>query len=560
MDFDFGMDPGFDGGFDGDFGPEPFFEADFNGDIPFEEPAYFNDIPPLEEIPPAEDIFELPEETYSMEPVSPEMDLYPESSTMPDMNLVVPEALPGSDISPTEMGPLPLEIPPSDYMPIELEPIDTGIETYPSDYSPDAFQPLPDMSLYPSETLPDMSINPETLPDMSINPLDTLPLDDALPLPDYGIYPSEPLPDMSINPENLPDTSINPFEPLPADDGLPLPDMNINPGPLPDTSINPFESLPADNGDAPSYIGPEETEIFHSPETTDEIEPGVGPNPTWQEAPADPESNVDEPDLLPGSIAPQDSVPSDSDLTPPEEPIPGDVIPPTQDQPDATTPTDIPTDLTPEQMDLYDQINKVNDQIQKDFSEFLPESTKPIDFGQVEIRPAEEFRPGVYGTYDPDTGKLMINEDAGGATETIIHEALHMQSDKGETITDNGHTFHIVGIEEVTVDPSSGEKFPGNVLLNEGITEMLTIKTAENMGMTDISPAYQDQVEVAEALADEVGLDTIQHAYLNANPEELRAAVDAKFGEGSYNEINTRLNLGDIDGAIALIRSGTMKE
>jgi len=205
----------------------------------------------------------------------------------------------------------------------------------------------------------------------------------------------------------------------------------------------------------------------------------------------------------------------------------------------------------------------VNDQIQSDFGEYLQEDAKSMDLNTVEIKPGTEFDDNSqYGYYDwSNSGKLVVNQDAGGTVETLIHEGLHMATDNGDEIKPDGEVIHHLGIEEVSLDPDSGEiQVVNNLGLNEGITEMFTRQSAENMGIDDISIAYPDEVEVAELLSNLVGEDAVKEAYFSSDVEGLRTSVDSKLGQGAFDTINIFIDNGAPYAAITIIENGMLVE
>lgn len=208
-------------------------------------------------------------------------------------------------------------------------------------------------------------------------------------------------------------------------------------------------------------------------------------------------------------------------------------------------------------------VKMVNDQIQDDFGEYLQEDAKSMDLNTVEIKPGIEFDNNAqYGYYDwYNSGKLVVNQDAGGTVETLVHEGLHMATDNGDEMRPDGELIHHLGIEEVALDLDSGDiKAVSNMNLNEGITEMFTRQSVKNMGVDDISIAYPDEVEIAEFLSDLVGENVIKDAYFSSDVEGLRTSVDSELGQGAFDTINIFMDYGAPYAAMMIIEDGMPAE
>lgn len=182
-----------------------------------------------------------------------------------------------------------------------------------------------------------------------------------------------------------------------------------------------------------------------------------------------------------------------------------------------------------------------------------------MDLNTVEIKPGTEFDDNSqYGYYDwYSSGKLVVNQDAGGTVETLVHEGLHMVTDNGDETKPDGELIHHLGVEEVSLDPDSGEiQAVNNLGLNEGITEMFTRQSAKNMGVDDISIAYPAEVEVAESLSNLAGKDVVKEAYFTNDVEGLRTSVDSKLGQGAFDTINIFMDYSTPYSAVTIIENG----
>ena len=212
-----------------------------------------------------------------------------------------------------------------------------------------------------------------------------------------------------------------------------------------------------------------------------------------------------------------------------------------------------------EDFDSSEAISIVNNQILSDYGDYLGENAKLMDVSTVEIKPGTEFEDNsTYGYYDwANTGKLVVNQDAGGTLETLVHEGLHMAADNGADMNPDGELVYHLGIEEVALDQNTGGVLAINHIgLNEGITELFTRQTAENLGVDDISIAYPDEVEVAQALGDVVGMDALKAAYFNSDVDGLRESVDSNLGEGAFDTINALMDGGVPYAAMMIIQDG----
>ncbi len=111
-------------------------------------------------------------------------------------------------------------------------------------------------------------------------------------------------PTHELDSEAMSETNLEPAPDLeiePQSDSAAQSDTVVEPAPdLPESNMPEAEGIPFSyTGPEGNYIGPEHTEIYHSPETTPEKEPGFGPKPSF---PADP--NL--PNSTPADTKPED--------------------------------------------------------------------------------------------------------------------------------------------------------------------------------------------------------------------------------------------------------------
>lgn len=512
MDFDIGpgdFDPsGFDtgpGDFDSGFESTPEFDTNFGEEPGMDNLDVFEDTPSIEDTPTDLNVYDIPGEIPEIEPAW--------SSDVPA-----------------------IEIPPSETTAVDIEPtpFNEAIEYQPDSAIPEIVGPEiidePGYIVEPAipELEPEDEISPETpyTPDLTVEP----------EIPES--VPSEPGVEVApVAPESAPESYAEPV--TPSD----ITPVESEPEIVPDIipGIEPAESEPDATPEVSPYTEPVEPEPQTTPDVILSIEPSEPePNEIPIEFPDD-ESVKPEPDTVPGTQPESEDVelePKNTSTIPTDE--------------STITDTSVPK-LIDDQIDL---VNSVNEQLNQEFSDHLPEGVKQFDLDNVEFKPGTEFKEGEYGYYDPDTGTIVINQDTDGATETLIHEGIHMQSDNGDMVDDVGEIVHQGGIEVDHIDPETGEVSIENRPLNEGITEMLTRDCADDMGIAEITPAYVDGIEVAKALADTVGIEVVKEAYFQSDIDGLCTAVDSQLGEGALDEINTRLEFGDKNGALDIIHNG----
>jgi hypothetical protein len=247
MEFDpGGIAPG-DFGFEGpgDFGMDPGFETDFGMEPDFSTPEVYEEMPVLEDVPPVPDTYNFSDDVNDF---------------APEWNPVVPDlAPPQPETQPINLDPafMKEDVP---YEPVQVVPglVEPGINAE------------PDMNLEPEElVMPTSESSPESI---DVNEPAQIVPDTIVPETSYDL-------EVSLEPE-VP--KILPEETLPES----IDEIEIQEEPV----------LFDQGKEQPPVIGPEETELYHSPETTDEIEPGVGPNPSWEQAPDTTDKNESSPE------------------------------------------------------------------------------------------------------------------------------------------------------------------------------------------------------------------------------------------------------------------------
>lgn len=286
-----------------------------------------------------------PDMELSLEPDNPlEMEVFPEPDFHPETEIAPEIAFPpDSELAP-EVEPFEkVNVPASDAFETDLNSETGHIPTENLDVEPQEPETLnPDPELEPdghseADAIPTSDYQPETemVPELVIQPdLEFAPDIETAPegetQPEFEVpFEGEPNPGFENAPELefAPDSewssereSAPEGEPDPALDAFPntegSPEMDFSPEDTSslerETSSPEYEDIPASEperlypegeptshegmGEYPGVIGPEQTEIYHSPETSPETEPGFGPRPSWSVPP----DTTDMPESEPG--------------------------------------------------------------------------------------------------------------------------------------------------------------------------------------------------------------------------------------------------------------------
>lgn len=154
-------------------------------------------------------------------------------------------------------------------------------------------------------------------------------------------------------------------------------------------------------------------------------------------------------------------------------------------------------------------------------------------FAFVEIETVMEdlgkpFESAIYtmGYYSPSTDGIKINtygnRDANDVLETIEHEAIHMMSKDFKSEYGSGvKTF--------------SQNVPGyNKGMNEGITQMYTIRNILGLYPEYISNAYDVQVSVMQKFEAVYGAEKLKDVYFSNDFDKLRTDYDSVMGKGEF--------------------------
>ena len=175
--------------------------------------------------------------------------------------------------------------------------------------------------------------------------------------------------------------------------------------------------------------------------------------------------------------------------------------------------------------------------VNEDFGETIPESQKVrIDIcsenAVPEVMSYEEYHSRfnetdllVLGHCDAE-GHIYIKEgDEDVINHVAAHESLHFASFNEIYDCDPENTRFRMGISEITID-KNGETENKNVALNEGITELYTLRELKRRGeenSIEAVNAYSESTVKAYELSQLVGEEKVEKAYFGG---DLRALED----------------------------------
>lgn len=139
-----------------------------------------------------------------------------------------------------------------------------------------------------------------------------------------------------------------------------------------------------------------------------------------------------------------------------------------------------------------------------------------------------EADPAVLGHYDSEGRVFLKDGDPETISHVTTHEAMHLSSYKETDDTKADHEVYRSGIHEVVYD-EDGLSEDNNRALNEGITEIYTLRELEKRGETEAVSAvtaYPEAQQKADELQRIVGDETIQKAYFGGDRELLESEVN----------------------------------
>lgn len=134
-----------------------------------------------------------------------------------------------------------------------------------------------------------------------------------------------------------------------------------------------------------------------------------------------------------------------------------------------------------------------------------------VSDGEVKRELGKAYRIGICGYYLPEDDVIRINMDrnatVGDILATVDHEALHFMSN-----------YTKAGEESI------------NEAMNEGITELLSIKNMHIINPEYVSTSYRDEVEIMQALESICGTEKLLDAYMKRDTSEIESEFNYYIG------------------------------
>lgn len=149
----------------------------------------------------------------------------------------------------------------------------------------------------------------------------------------------------------------------------------------------------------------------------------------------------------------------------------------------------------------------------------------------MSVREYHEQFPGadisVLGHCDSE-GRIYLKEgDDGGIRHVTTHETMHFGSYREVYADPSGETVYRSGLRETRVNGGETVADQGRGL-NEGLTELYTLRTLEARGDTEAAQSFRAYPEArgyAAALEDAVGSETLERAYFGGELTPLKQEV-----------------------------------
>lgn len=141
-----------------------------------------------------------------------------------------------------------------------------------------------------------------------------------------------------------------------------------------------------------------------------------------------------------------------------------------------------------------------------------------INEEQVRKELGSEYSPGICGYYSSLTDTIRINMDGnatvGDILATIDHEAMHLLSN---------HSKSPGGV-------LNSDIIYGNVGMNEGITEMLSIRNMQSINPDYVSYSYPDEVEIMRQFERICGEKRLLDAYMKNDVSQIASEFNLLMG------------------------------
>ncbi len=193
-------------------------------------------------------------------------------------------------------------------------------------------------------------------------------------------------------------------------------------------------------------------------------------------------------------------------------------------------------DLTDEErlefvsISIDNAIEKYGENLSAERIEKIKKSVSFVDTEYVAKNTNAKNPESVLGYYSPNNDEIKINLDPQSRTEDVIatidHECLHMitqQVDEGTQMPRG-----VTGVKNL-------ELVNGNVGMNEGITEMYSIRNMKEINRDYVSNSYTDQVAIMKKFESICGEDKLRSAYMKNDVDSLRQEFDKYSGKGSFD-------------------------
>ena len=140
----------------------------------------------------------------------------------------------------------------------------------------------------------------------------------------------------------------------------------------------------------------------------------------------------------------------------------------------------------------------------------------------------EDEKDSVLGYYTPGRDDIVINTTADdsvdGILTTLDHEAMHMGTQR----------FSLWGPDVTGVETRRNELPDGNVGMNEGLTEMYSIRNVKTLTPGYVSNSYTKNVALMEKFEGVFGANELKNAYLTNDFKAIESDFDRYMGKGSF--------------------------
>lgn len=155
-------------------------------------------------------------------------------------------------------------------------------------------------------------------------------------------------------------------------------------------------------------------------------------------------------------------------------------------------------------------------------AERFSDLTRKISFireADVKKELGRSYSPNICGYYSPATDTIRINIDGnasvGDLLATIDHETMHLLSKTHRNVEGGVLNSDIIF---------------GNVGMNEGITEMYSIKNMQTVNPDYVSHSYTDEVDIMKKFESICGADKLLNAYMHNDLSHIRDDVNSCAG------------------------------